>query len=258
MRSFIIFASCAVAVVIAGPALGANTVSSVILRVTATDGVNSDTVDILSSALVPDPVAGDPNRMKWQGSVDLGDPFDPFARVTDAVLTLSWDATLGPFVVHKIGFAAAYTASTLDDTTFHIELAEIGFNPVSAPYTGGRLTASVGATDGDGDPDGFASIQEAVSGEKIVSSYFNGPPVLFHRAVSGAAGDPASAFENYPSPGPFEALGYSVDRMSADLDFVLSRTDNGSSNTTFFLQIPEPAAIGLLLAGGLLVLRARR
>jgi hypothetical protein len=153
----------------------------------------------------------------------------------------------------SLGFAVQAGGS---DTAFTISSSLVTFDPMVDPA--GRATAVFTLTDGESDG-GWLSGDGPMGGGYLAQ--YNGfvPSGTTFAEVLGdltvGPGDTIAEAVNIPEVG-FLPIDGVVTNMSSQIAFTLSALDLASGTTNWEL-VPEPASLGLL-AAGLLVLRRRR
>lgn len=242
--------------------VSAGTISDVIFRIEAENDQGAGFLEFNSSELTYNPST---NQWTWTtGQADiLNGGGDPIAMLDGATLKLVSDPNPGNYYYIELGFAVA---AGLSDTHFRVESAQLSFTEIppellQGPMAGGRATASLGATDADGDGVEFAATGSVGAG--AYRGQYNGfvpDGTTFAELVntfSAGPGGSGSAGQSLPAGAGYATIAESVQDMSAQLDFMLTDNDAGSGTTTYRI-LPEPAS-GLALALlGLGVLRRRR
>lgn len=224
-------------------------VSPVIFRIEATNGINSDFYEVTSDQLVPDPVTG---GQKWvlAGPYELGPVSDLIATLNSATLTLVDDPLNTPRLLMNFEVLCGET-----DATFLVESALVSFPTLPANESRARATAGFTLTDyNDGIPAALEGMDPA-NGLGIFTAQYNGfvpDGVEFANLVAGLytdSGGTVTANQKKPPTG-FEYLGVGVYDISTMNAFTLTANDLMSGQTSFFVM-PEPLSALLLAALGL-------
>lgn len=241
---------------------GAGTISDVIFRIEAENDQGAGFLEFDSSGLTYNPST---NQWSWtttQMDILNGDG-DPIAVLDSATVKLVSDPDPTKYYYIELGFAVL---AGLSDTHFRIESAQLSFSEIppewlEGPLAGGRATASLGATDTDGDGVEFAATGPVGSGAYMAQ--YNGfvpDGTTFAELVntfSAGPGGSGSAGQSLPAGAGYASITDPVSDMSAQLDFTLTDNDAGSGTTTYRV-LPEPASGLALVLLGLGVLRRRR
>jgi len=143
------------------------------------------------------------------------------------------------------------------DTQFTISSGLLSF-----PGFGGATgVASAGLTVTDaGQDDGAVATGNGGSGNSAYQANYNGlapAGTIFAQFIpSVVVANPGGTNTGLGSTGGFLPIPGTVSSMSAQYSFLLSANDS-ASGTSNFVIIPEPASLGLVLAGALAFLRRR-
>jgi hypothetical protein len=141
-------------------------------------------------------------------------------------------------------------------TNFTITSATISFDPISAASAVAYATAAVTVTDRNSNG---ATLTGLFAGNKAYQARFNGSTVWTSllNNLSAGAGSTNNADDRTPTlPTIWQSVGYQVSMISSQFKFHLTALDS-ASGTSMFEVVPEPATLGLLGLGLLLVLRRR-
>lgn len=144
-------------------------------------------------------------------------------------------------------------------TFFSITSSTISFGGISNAT--GVATASMSITNGIGSPAGVASAGQ-FPGNKAYQARYSTDGIINTGTVFGNLVDSLSAVigtsqTEETNGGLFVAIPGTVYMMESQYQFILSAGDQ-ASGTSHFEIVPEPASLGLLAAGALLVIRRRR
>ncbi|MEP0843663.1 MAG: PEP-CTERM sorting domain-containing protein, partial [Phycisphaerae bacterium] len=138
-------------------------------------------------------------------------------------------------------------------TTFTITTAVLGFAPINNPLA--FATAAITVTDNDHDGAMTTGLQP---GGKAYQARINAgvPWANLVDMVMSPPDDSATGSERRPTPSGREMIAGLVSSIQTEFKFTLTANDS-ASGTSRFDVIPEPATLGLLVAGGLALLRRR-
>lgn len=226
-----------------------NEIIGSILSVRVSNGTES------GEFLVPyDPALFNPVTETYRWT--LGGPVDilsgsgrTLATLTQAESFLDLDPQVG------LNFTLVAGSSGVDVT---ITSAQISFSPISPAE--GRASAGMTATDLNGD--GVTIMARLAGGTKSYQAQYNGAipgGQTFATLVNSIAAGPFGigvSIEEFPLGGGFAPIGQAVADMQTQFSFNLSGHD-ASSGTSVFVVVPEPATLGALGLGCLVLLRRR-
>ncbi|MCB9853526.1 MAG: PEP-CTERM sorting domain-containing protein [Phycisphaerales bacterium] len=197
--------------------------------------LNSDTVGTV------DPIAGT-DAFQWTGNM------------TNSTMGwgLTWDLTIDPDP--GISGVAAFTNLTGVTMNFTYNVSALSTIAIGSPTVFGSSAITVT----DGVSLGGATMS-ALTGDSIYNAFINAATqgTLFNDPYSLVAPQFGSNSDN-ASWGPQAATGPLAigDTFGINHDFSLTPGDQATVNSNFFI-IPEPATLGLLAFGGIVMLRRR-
>ncbi len=227
-------------------------ISDVIFRIEATNATGTGFLEFTKADLVYNPVS---DTYHWNQSLamPIEDGFgDTIATLQNANLALRIND------VKKIAGAFAVQAGETD-TTFTLTMAQLTFNTLPASVTAGRAGLAANVTDTTVPFDG-ASMQAIGPATGMLITNYNGMVpggTLFTYALSGLSVPTGSGSAlAYIPPVGYLDIPDPVSDMNSAVAFTLTAGDLGGG-THYFEIIPEPATVGLLLAGALLLARRR-
>lgn len=219
--------------------------SSVIFNITATNDQGTGNVQVSS-----DQGSWNGDTYTWiGGGINITSlSGDVIATLTSARVMYQADPQVG--IIFDVLAGAT-------DTQFTISSGLLSFAGIS----GATGVASAGLTVTDaGQDDGALATGNGGSGGSAYQANYNGlapAGTLFAEFIpSVAVSTPGGSNSGSGSTGGFIAIPGTVSSMSAQYSFLLS-ADDSASGTSNFVIIPEPASLGLLLAGALALIRRR-
>jgi len=229
----------------------AGDVSNIIFRIDATNTVGSGYLEFTSDLLVYQPAT---NQWTWSTGMNdiVTEGGDFIASLDSATLKLVKDPVATKAYYLELGFTLHAGVS---DTDFDILSPLISFQTLPSwalqpPDGGGRATASLTATDVNGD--GVTLMPAGPSGNGAYTAQYNGwaPNGITFASLVGelsfGPGGSGNASQSYPQTG-YAPINDDVYDMSAVLAFNLTAEDSGSGTTTYRI-LPEPVAgVGALL-----------
>jgi hypothetical protein len=247
MRTVTRYLSLGVALALAPGALAdLSDISDVIFRIEASNDSGTGVLEFTKDQLTYNPST---DTYTWNtGTQFIFDEFfNPIATLQNANLALQMND------LKKVAGAFAVQAGDTD-TTFTLTLAQLTFDTLSPPLVMGTAGLAANVTDTNGDGVTMASVAAATG---VLRTGYNGmvpggtPFVELLGELSVPAG--SGSLLDYV---PYTAIPDAVDDMNSQISFTLTAGDLGGG-THYFQLIPEPASLGLLL-GGLLMLVRRR
>lgn len=215
----------------------AGEVSSTFFAIEVTSDLGSESWSIASEDVDYNPAT---ETWSWNASgIALGD----VATLDQAFLTIAGDPQIA------MGFALTAGAA---DTTVTITSAVLSFDPLVNPD--GAASAGVTLTEAGGYPP--ASLV-GLAGDlgSAYAAYYNVPPgTVFAEFVPALYTSTTTSGSG--NTGGWVLISDTASSMQAQYSFTLSAMDL-ASGTSNFLIVPEPAALALLAAGALALLRRR-
>jgi hypothetical protein len=146
------------------------------------------------------------------------------------------------------------------DTQFTVAPSLVAFPTIPAAASAGTMSWAFVVADRAQSGDAHVHAAGLPAGQDIYRASYNGG-TPFGNSVTGleawGAEGVASLFDNYPPQGGFVDIPVAVSSMDAVTSFSLTKMDNADIQTTFVLDAPEPATIGLLLGLTALAFRKR-
>ena len=222
--------------------------SATYFQVTATNTSGSANFVVPSSA-----ATWNPSTQQWEwstGGLSLMDGATQVAQLGPVSLNIKDDPQIS--LTFEVQAGAA-------DTIFTVSTATLSFSALNNPD--GLVTGALTLTDGSEPPNGANYTGQYLSGNGFMAQY------------NGAAPTGTSLIEAVPSmatvlpntsvgSGPFGTFGFTpiagaVSDMSMQLKFEVSAEDS-VSGTAFYLIVPEPGTLSLLLLSGALAFIRRR
>lgn len=221
-------------------------ISNVIFRIEATNSTGTGALEFTKDQLVYNPVT---DTYHWNiGTQVIEDAlFNPIATLQNANLALQMNAT------KKI--AGAFAVQSGDtNTTFTITMAQLSFDTLPAPLASAAagLAANVTDTNGNG-----VTMQAVAPATGMLLTDYNGlvPGGTLFAQLLPQLSTPIGSTSALASV-PYTMLPGAVSDMNSQLAFTLTAGDLGGG-THYFQIIPEPASLGLLMAGVLWLVRRR-
>jgi len=221
-------------------------ISDTIFRIEATNATGTGFLEFAKSQLTYNPVT-DSYHWNTGSQFILDEFFTPIATLQNANLALTVNDT------KKI--AGAFAVQSGDtDTTFTITMAQLTFDTLPASLTQGAAGLAGNVTDTNGNGVTMRAIAPATG--MLVTNYDGMVPVgtLFSELLYQVATPTGSA--SSLAYVPWTDIPDPVSDMNSRLAFTLTSGDLGGG-THYFQIIPEPAALGLIVAGLLLLARRR-
>jgi hypothetical protein len=220
---------------------------STLVTVTATSRGETSTYDVL----IPPGLIVD-CRYQWSlpAAVELHGKGGPFATIDG--ITLGVDADPGV----SLGFVVSAGAA---DTEFTITSVTIPFTPLYNIMA----FASAGVTVTDANADG-ATLTGLFDGGYAYEARYNSPAVTWATLLGNpvVAGTDDTVTVNDRRPATFrEAIPGTLSSIQAQWHFKVSAYDDASGTSRFDvsgIEVPEPATLALMAAGGLAALLLRR
>jgi MYXO-CTERM domain-containing protein len=223
----------------------AGNISNVIFRIDATNTVGSGYLEFTSDLLSYQPATN-----QWVWTTGMSDIVtgggDVIATLDSATLKLVKDPVVTKPYYIELGFTLHAGVS---DTDFQITSALIDFptlqpGQLQPPDGGGRATASLTATDVNGD--GVTLMPEGSNGSGAYRAEYDGwaPGGITFASLVGemtfGPGGSGNASQSYPGTG-YAPINDPVYDMSAVLAFNLTYGDSASGTTTYRI-LPEPVS----------------
>lgn len=153
----------------------------------------------------------------------------------------------------SLNFSATAGAA---DTTFTVTSVLLNFPAMANPLA--YATAGITATDNNGDTAVVTGLQP---GSKAYEARYNGASVFADlvNPIVTLPFDTLVGSERLPTPAPnWQLIPGSVTSMQTEFQFKLSALDQVGATSRFEIITPEPATLGLLLGGGVMLLHRRR
>ncbi len=229
------------------PVIQAGSISDVIFRIEATNNEGTGYLEFTKDQLVYNPGT---NQWTWSTGFHeiLNEWGDPIATLDNATIGLIKDPLPDKFYYISLGLAVHAGAS---DTVFFVQSAQLSFGTLWPPTPAGRATASINATDVNGNGVLMQALGPVGSG--IYTAQYNGLApngttfaTLVNEVFAGPGGS-GSGSQVYPPTG-YESIPVPVYDMSAMLAFTLTYGDSGGGTTTYRI-LPEPVSgVGFLAA----------
>ncbi len=161
----------------------------------------------------------------------------------------------------SVGFSV--TAGNTD-TTFTITPGVLSFGPISAPLAAATMSWGFTCVDTAASGDSHVLMRGVPTGDDIYKAWYNGTAPFGDSAIaleafstppgSGAVGNLG---DTVPSDG-YTSLGVPVGEINTQTAFTLTHLDTADVNTTYWLDLPEPSALGLAALGIATLVRRRR
>jgi hypothetical protein len=232
------------------------------VSIVATNGNGTATLSIPMSSFTYDPFYGEWDYIQ-SGQVDLyTSPGHLYvARVKALSAFLIDDPTIGASIILQYSLVAGAT-----QTNFTVNSGVVSFGAIPAALAAASMSDTFVLSDINGN--GNANL--AALNNYAYKTYYGeaaGPTEFFFHGSDSVGsfggtipGGIYNAYDNWPAiPGEYENLGVSVDRIRTTTAFSVTAMDESQVQSTFGLNfIPEPATVGLVSVGGLLLLRRRR
>jgi hypothetical protein len=232
------------------------------LVITASNGSGTATLPIPLSQFGYDPLWGEWSYFQ-AGQVNLFAPGGSYiAKIKNLTAFMVDDPSLGVSIILQYGLIAGTSL-----TNFSVDSGVVSFPAIPAALSAANMSDTFTLTELNYDTDNFAQV--TALNNYAYKTYYGqaGSPneFFFHGSDSvgqfGGYGEGwiYNAYDNWPVvPGAYENLGISVDRIRTQTAFSLTQLDEVQVQHTFMLNVPEPATVGLLTLGGLLLISRRR
>jgi len=229
------------------------------IQVVATNATGTATFTRPLSAFTP--VDGFGYFLDVWSSVPLVDPgnHQTVASLTGLHVQLSDD----PAAYAGLSVGLSATAGNTD-TTFTITPGIISFDPIPAPFAAAVMSWGFTCVDSAASGDSHVLMQGVPTGDDIYKAWYDGTSPFGGSAIALQAsstppgsGAVASMSDTVPLLG-YTSLGVPVDEISAQTAFTLTHLDTADVNMTYWLDLPEPSALGLAALGVVTLVRRRR
>ncbi len=161
----------------------------------------------------------------------------------------------------SVGFSV--TAGNTD-TTFTVTPGVISFDPIPAPFAEATMSWGFTCVDTAASGDSHVLMQGVPTGEAIYKAWYNGTAPFGYsvNALQASSVPPGSGavgnLGNTVPPDGYTSLGVPVGEISTQTAFMLTHLDTADVNTSMWLNLPEPGALGLAALGVVTLLRRRR
>ena len=236
-------------------------ISDPAVLITATNANGTATLSIPMSAFTYYPEFGE-----WDYTqVGITDMFTPghqyVARVEALSAFLIDDPTIGPSITLQYTVIAGTSL-----TNFTIDAETVSFNPIPASLAAANMSDTLNLTDLNGNAYAWCSALDNYAYKTYYGQAGSPNEFFFHGSDAPgplgfgttSQGGVIGTYTNWPeTPGEYENLGVSVDRIRTQAGFSLTQQDKLQVQTGFGLNfIPEPST-ALAAVCGLLLLRRR-
>ena len=199
------------------------------------------------------PVSGEYALDQW-APINLTDGADYVARLSSLHLYMVDDPGKHARIIMNFGVEAGESVTTFTVTPGSVAL----LSTIPQEYSAAKMSWAFTLADKPG-TDAYAALTGVPAGDDIYGALYNGTE-SFGNSVSflEADGDGAvnTAWDNIPSVG-YEDLPAAVSGISVATAFTLTPLDTADIQSTFVLDLPEPASV-MLLVLGVAALRRRR